>query len=327
MTSPIKPTSRPEASSVEATLLARLGLPAGASAQDVEAAHDGLIDFLESTPNDLRGWSRQQIGMIDEAFAILSDPTIDRSAMGGEAIVETAFEPAPVPAVKRESPMRPAATTGKRRTRRMAVGAAAIVGVIAIAIAGFNLNGGTGIPPLNGTPDPAAAASPAIDTVKVAELMQKIQADPNDTVSLQSLADIYYLASDFKTAGGFLEKVVTIEPKNVTARLALGAALFNLGDSAGAKEQWQQVLALEPNNLEAHYDLGFMYLSASPPDIANVRLEWNKVIAIDPNSDVAKTVATHLATLEASPAPGASGAPASAAPSAGPATSPAPSVK
>jgi len=362
-------TTRPKASSVEAALLARLGLLPAASSQDVETAHDELVEFLEEAPADLRVWARTQIGAIDEAYALLSDPTIDRStlsAVEASAIVAPASKPTVVPAAERaepigdddvdamieDQPKHPKARRSTRRSsqaaarrdpvggplgagevrlvRRLALVAAVMVGVVAVAIVGYNLNGGTGVPPVNGSPDAGAAASPAIDTVKVAELMQKIQADPKDTASLQSLADIYYLAGDFETAGGFLEKVLTVDSNNVTARLALGAALFNLGKSDGAETQWRQVLAIEPDNLEAHYDLGFMYLSATPPDIANVKLEWNKVIAIAPGSDVAKTVATHLATLEASPAPGASGAPASAAPaasaapsaSAGPSASP-----
>ena len=36
--------------------------------------------------------------------------------------------------------------------------------------------------------------------------------------------------------------------------------------------------------------------------------EWNKVIAIDPNSDIAKTVATHLKSAQ-NPAPNASATP------------------
>jgi hypothetical protein len=330
MTTGTTPTTRPDAPSVEATLLARLGLSGGASSQEVEAAHEGLVEYLEGAPSDLRGWARHQIGVIDEAFALLSDPTIDRSALA-DSVAAAAPAPAPkaarVAAAVEPSTERPTAVTGNRFIRRVAIGVAAIVGVVAIGFAGFNLNGGTGVPPINGSPAPEAAASPGVDAAQVAALMQKIQADPKDIVSLQSLADLYYQASDFKTAGTFLEKILAVDSKNLTALLALGAAQYNLRDVAAAEKEWRAVLAIDPTNVEAHYDLGFMYLSASPPDIANVRLEWGKVIAIDPNSDVAKTVATHLASLDASPAPNASGAPAGAAPSASPATSPAPSGK
>ena len=269
------------------------------------------------------------------------DPTIDRIAVA-DAPEEAPVQPRTQDARPAERTRRgrsaavvvvaatpPTTPTGRARLiKRAAILAAVAVGVVVIAVAGFNLNGGTGIPPVDGTPQPAAAASPTIDTAKVADLMAKIKADPNDKVSYQSLADIYYLASDFESAGGFLEKVLAIDPKDVTARLALGAALYNLGKSDGAEAQWRQVLASEPDNLEAHYDLGFMFLSATPPDIANVKLEWGKVIQIAPDSDVAKTVATHLATLDASPAPSGPVGPSEAAPSVSPApASPAPSAK
>jgi hypothetical protein len=69
-----------------------------------------------------------------------------------------------------------------------------------------------------------------------------------------------------------------------------------------------------------------MYFSLTPPDVAKVQAEWGAVIALSPDSDIAKTVATHLASLTGSPAPsaapGASSAPAaSQAPVASPAAS------
>ena len=181
--------------SVEGTLLARLGLHPTASAQEVEAAHDGLVDYLEGAPADLRTWARVQIGSIDEAFALLSDPTIDRSALVAPTPgpIKTAppaakSKPAPLPdpldddeliaqfttdpttATAPGKKARPrtgsavvasatsAAPVQSRRplARRIAVFGVVVVGVVAIAIAGFNLNGGTGVPAINGTPAPEA---------------------------------------------------------------------------------------------------------------------------------------------------------------------------
>jgi cytochrome c-type biogenesis protein CcmH/NrfG len=161
-----------------------------------------------------------------------------------------------------------------------------------------------------------------VDQAQVAALMKKISENPNDVATLQQLGDLYFQTGDYETAGGWMEKILGVEPRNVTARLALGAALFNSGKAADAEKQWRQVLEIDAKNVEAHYDLGFMYLSQDPPDMAKVKAEWNEVIAIAPDSAIAKTVATHLKSLDASPAPsgaagspGASGAPSSAAPS------------
>ena len=110
-------------------------------------------------------------------------------------------------------------------------------------------------------------------------------------------------------------KVVALEPKNVTALLGLGAATFNQGNAIEAEKHWQAVLDIDPYNLEAHYDLGFMYFSQNPPDIERTTIEWNSVIEIAPDSEIAKTVATHLDTLQtwaASSVP--SGSPAASSP-------------
>jgi len=337
----------------EATLLARLGLPANADPQAVEKAHEALLDFLATAPADLRPWARRESDRVDEAFALLSDPTIDRSAAAAASTHAPAARAAAtfqVEATESDEwdlesgePVMPASPTGKRarhgradatapaalsegpstirRFRRPALLAAAAVGVLAVVVAVFNMGSGTGIPGVGADPVAGATASPAVDTAKVAALMQKIAADPKDVTSLQSLADIYYLANDFETSAGFLEKIIAIDPKDVTARLALGAAYFNVGKSDLAQTQWRAVIAQEPNNLEAHYDLGFMYLSRDPADLASAKTEWQKVIAIAPDSDVAKTIEQHLASLDKTASPGPSTGTTTPAPSSAPAAS------
>jgi tetratricopeptide (TPR) repeat protein len=330
----------------EASLLARLGLPANSDPQTVERAHAALIDYLADAPVDLRPWARREIDLADEAFALLSDPTIDRSAAAAAEQIVPATRPtaarsrvehaAPeawddeIDEVSEvEEPARPKSRTTKRarranahlavvgapeggrswarRLRRPVALAAGAAALLAVVVAVYNMGGGTGIPGVGPNPVAGAAASPAVDTARVAELMGKIAANPKDVASLQSLADIYYLANDFETAAGFLEKIVAIDATDVNARLALGASYFNLGKPDRAETQWRAVIAQEPNNLEAHYDLGFMYLSRTPADLTSARAEWQKVIAIAPDSDVARTIEQHLANLDpaASPRPSA----------------------
>lgn len=371
MTVRTKPAARAERAPIEPELLARLGLAPDASAQEVDAAHDELVAYLEQAPHDLRAWARRQIEAADEAWAFLSDPTIDRSALTAAAPTFTSSTAAARPAAarsaapddeeydeedveeleddpsttrraRREAQRKARSTAGRRAAtppagvglgrlvRRIGIGAAAMVGVAAIALAGYNLNGGSGVPAISGTPAPETSPAAGVDKARVAELMRKIEADPKDVASLQELGDTYYQAGDFETAGAWMEKILAVDAKNLPARLALGAALFNLGKSAEAEKQWRQVLAVDPKNVEAHYDLGFLYLNQSPPDMAQVKIEWGRVVEIAPDSDIAKTISVHLESLGASPAPSgsapASGAPASAPASAapsGPALSPA----
>lgn len=359
MTARVQPTARPRTASVERELLARLGLATDASSQEIEAAHDDLIAYLEHAPHELHGWAQREIAAADEAYALLSDPTIDRSALAaaatavaapaaavmapalaraGSAGDEEGFEEldtGPATRTARRGSERRAHAAAKRKAagrptgaglvRRIGIGAAATVGVVAIVLVGYGF-GGSGLPPISGTPAPEASAAAEVDKARVAELMKKLEADPNDIASLQELGDTYYQVGDFETAGAWMERILAVDPKNVPARLALGAVLFNLGKSADAEKQWRQVLVVDPKNVEAHYDLGFLYLNQSPPDIAQVKIEWGEVVRIAPDSDVAKTISVHLKSLDASPAPNgsapASDTPASAAPAA-PVVSPA----
>ena len=118
---------------------------------------------------------------------------------------------------------------------------------------------------------------------------------------LGELANIYFQAGDYKNSQLFSQKVVDANPKIDGAWVALGAAQFNQMNQTDAKTSWLKAIAINPKNAEAHYDLGFLYLSGSTPDMTAAKKEWATVIAIDPKSDIAKTVQTHLA----SPSPSA----------------------
>ena len=186
------------------------------------------------------------------------------------------------------------------------------VAVVAIVAGVFYAGRGSSVPGITGTPTASATTAASggptavpVDPAKVAALMTKIGANPKDTASLQALGDIYFGALDYKSATTWEQKVLAIDPKNQVALLSLGAAEFNVGNNADAKTQWLIAAGLYPNVAEVHYDLGFLYMSQTPPDTVNMNAEWKKVVAIDPNSALAKSVTTHMAssTPTASAAP------------------------
>jgi len=94
-----------------------------------------------------------------------------------------------------------------------------------------------------------------------------------------------------------------------------------------AKANWEAVLKLDAENVEAHYDLGYLYLNQAPPDIASMQREWNEVIRLAPGTDIANFVQQHFDALAGTSFdPAASPAPASSAPASSSAPSAAPSV-
>ncbi len=103
-----------------------------------------------------------------------------------------------------------------------------------------------------------------------------------------------------------LEQILSTDPSDVDARLELGVLYFNQARVAEAEEQWLEVTQLDPQNLEAWYNLGFVYLSASPADMEGARNAWERVVEIAPDSDLAKTVQMHLEGVE-TPSPETTG--------------------
>ncbi len=155
----------------------------------------------------------------------------------------------------------------------------------------------------------APPASAAVDTAKIAGLMEKLAANPNDTATLLALANEYYAGQQYTDAANWLDKLLAIEPGNVDALLARGAVSFNLDDLPAAETAWKKVVVIDPKNVEAHYDLGFLYLNLATPDWTGVQREWETVIELDPTSQLAQTVKSHLDSLVAAsliPAPSAS---------------------
>jgi len=274
----------------------------------------------------------------DEIDALLAevDPTAHREIVGTEAerVASTAA------ATGTDRPGRLLGVIGSAAFRNLALIGATVAAIGIVIALGFNAGGtSASVIGAGGSPAPSTAATaPVLDQAAVAALMAKIQANPSDADSLMKLGDEYYKTGDYTTAGNWFAKVTAVEPAKVRGFLALGATAFNLGDAARAETAWQQVVTLDEKNVEAHYDLGFLYLNRQPADMAGVQREWSRVVALAPDSDIAKTVKAHLDALaSAAPAsPGASGAPggspaagsgspaASRTPSAAPATSPAP---
>ena len=320
MTADTKPTRHDAAVRAEQELLARLGLTATATRQEIETARDDIVQYLAGAPAGLSVWARHQEALVDQAYALLSDPAADlEHALPFETGTdEGAHASAAPPTGDGAGRLRAVEAAVRRRpgpVMRTLAAALALAGVLTVGYIVYAA-GAPALPGISGTPAPEASAS--IDTARVAQLMGQIQQDPNDIAALTELGDAYFTARDYQTAATWMSKVLAVDPQNVNALIGLGAAKYNQGDLAAAETDWRAVIAIAPTNQEAYYDLGYVYLSTNPPDMTQVRAMWDKVIEIDPTTDVARTVQTHLASLAtASPAATGAGSP-STVPASGP---------
>ena len=315
---PVSVAGREEVAEFRNELLGRLGLQANASEQDIEAAHTELVEFLELSPKELKSWAAAQTTELDEAFALLTGPEQDLVPPAAPSFATQPSGPdGPIPTslAAPTAPAAPSAPLVSKRRRTQLLYAVVPVLIAAIVLVVFNMGKPSDVPAMSDKTTNGAQAAPTggptavpLDKVKVTALTKKVTANPKDIASLQGLGDVYFASADYKNAAIWEQKILDVDPKNQVALLALGAAKFNANDPAAAKKHWLVAAKLYPKNAEVHYDLGFLYLSQTPPDMAKMTEEWNKVIAIDPNSEIAKTVATHLKGAS-NPAHGATPAP------------------
>jgi tetratricopeptide (TPR) repeat protein len=300
---PVSAGDREDAAQFKHDLLGRLGLQADASRQDVEAAHNVLVEFLELAPHKANSWAAARTADMDEAFALLSGPEhglISASQLASRALRRLDETPGEQ-RVALATLMAPAAPAGPKPRRAKTFGALGAVLLVGVGFLVFQMDKASDVPGITGAPTGQQTSARSgdttavpVDQAKVAALTTKFTANPKDTASLLALGDIYFAAADYKDASAWEHKALGLDPKNKVALLAVGASEFNLGNVVEAKKQWLIAAGLYPKSAEVHYDLGFLYFSQTPPDQANMTAEWNKVIAIDPNSAIAKTVATHL---------------------------------
>ena len=111
------------------------------------------------------------------------------------------------------------------------------------------------------------------------------------------------VASDmgaFGRAKTFLDKVAKVRPDDPDVQNALGVTLYNLKDLDGAKAAFEGMLARDPDDYRARFNLGLLYKHAlGQPEKGNEAL---KTVIASPKTDP-QTRATAQKELDAKPAP------------------------
>ncbi|WP_116115426.1 tetratricopeptide repeat protein [Austwickia chelonae] len=319
----------------QGTLARHLGLPEDADEATVKDAHQHLKDFLDSAPPALEAWAENQRRLAEKSRTTPAAPSSSGSSKVAEKSLSDHFDdldfledepssaptPKPAPATKpgrRRAVVTPEAAAAAQHHPRQRTSALVPV-LVLMLIVGVVYGVYQAGRPVNTAASPAKPTSSVrpVDESKVKELTEKTKTDPKDVASLRSLTDQYYGAGEFAKAAEWQQKVVDIQPADISSRLVLAACLANSGDAARAETEWTKVIELDPKQVEAYYNLGVLHFSATPPDVEKARAEWAKVVEIDPNSPLAKNVSSHMNRMGGhgakTPGGAASGAPTAAA--------------
>ncbi len=309
---------------------ALLGVTEDASEDEIEARYRDLSEHLASSaiPPALKEWAAREAALVDEAYAILSDPerraqleqvqhappvptpVVAEAIPQPAAAADTGAEPEPAPAApgeaQREQPVSAVSALFVGVPWKL-LGLGAAIGVVVLGgifVGGQVLSGGDDTPAVE---QPGQLAD--IDMERVAELMALVEQDPTNAEATFELGEIFFLGGEWQAGIDWFTKLLELDPSNVHALTDVGTAHFNLGQYEEAKVAWITAKDIDPNDEQVHYNLGFLYANVEPVDYAAALAEWQAVVELAPGSDLANTAQVHLDSLaaeasgEASPAP------------------------
>ena len=310
-----------------------------------------LASFLATAPEHLKGWAGEQLARLEGAEADGADgaektesagpaepaepgagrrpelPRGGRSDDGERATDdERAADVEDVLGEDDEEPAPRASRTGRARRRpasklqqRTGVSRVNLVLVVLLAAAVVIIIRQTGLmgqqagqdgsamtmpsnhPAVGAGADPSAVASmdqaEPVDTGLEASLKAEAEADSTNISARQQLGVMYLKADLYQDAVTWLQQILDIDPDNLDAILAIGSAEYQSSQYDAAERHWRRVTELDPGVAEPWYNLGFLYMARTPPDSGRATECWNKVIEIAPDSDLAAGVRTHLSRI------------------------------
>jgi tetratricopeptide (TPR) repeat protein len=282
-----------------------LGVSSDATQDEIESRYHELVEHMDSEamPAGLREWATRETALLDEAYAVLSDPERRAQLAVVPASGAGTSHEAAVPAAGAEPPSAFRALFHGVPWTLAAMGMAAGAVVLGVLLFGGGLLSGAG--ENEAAADAQGEALSAIDTDRVAELVTLVNEDPNNMEALFELGETFFLGGEWQAALDWFARVLELDPGNVHAQTDVGTANFNLGRYEDAKAAWLAGLEAAPDDVQLHYNMGFLYANVEPVDFAAAMTEWGKVVELAPGSDLAATAQVHLDGLAAEPSPGA----------------------
>ena len=124
----------------------------------------------------------------------------------------------------------------------------------------------------------------AIQHYEAEEALIQQPAEKEDDIAVQTyqrLGDLYYAhALEYNKARETLEKALTLDDTHVPTLLTYGNNLFSMDLLGAAAEQFERVVQLEPDNLTANYNLALMYEYTEKT--AQAKAQWQRFLDLDP---------------------------------------------
>lgn len=158
-------------------------------------------------------------------------------------------------------------------------------------------SGSANMPAGAGTTAKAGKSSSAkVDRIhETASLEAELQKNPRHPPILLRLADLAREDGKKTEAVKFLRQAVEADRNNTEARLELGRALFETGDTEAAIAETKKIIEAQPKQVDALYNLGAIYGNLGQEAVA--RQYFTQAVAADPGSESGRKSKDALARL------------------------------
>lgn len=90
-------------------------------------------------------------------------------------------------------------------------------------------------------------------------LQNRLQQNPNDYEALSALGNMFYDIANWREASRYYELALHVVPDNANMLVDYGVALYGTGQAEQGIAQLHKALTLEPEHLNAHYNLGIIF--------------------------------------------------------------------
>jgi tetratricopeptide (TPR) repeat protein len=129
-------------------------------------------------------------------------------------------------------------------------------------------------PPATKTPAPDSAQS------RLLALQAAVKATPNVASAWLNLGAAYFQLGQTAPSIDALQHGLTIEPTNIYAHNYLGCAFLRNGRIESAAKEFQKAIAQEETFAEAHYNLAMLYATEDPPATNSARAQYKRALEL-----------------------------------------------
>lgn len=155
---------------------------------------------------------------------------------------------------------------------------------VAATAATASASGGMGpaqIPGAGGGPGGAAITAEMVDQ-SAQPLLTALKQKPNDLAILTKLGNLYYDAQAYQKAIEYYQQILRIEPANVDVRTDMGSAMFYLGDADGALKEFDKSLSYNPTHPGTLFNVGVVKWQGKKDPQGAIKA-WETLLSKNPN--------------------------------------------